>query len=674
MKNRVIIIWMMVLGLVLGFQAVSFGQDVQTERSSNVVTIGNKQYYMHTVKRGETLYGLSKVYDVPIEEITQRNPEVLENGLQADMVIGIPVKTEPQAETPSTAQKPDPGLQLDETTSEYLEATEVGDGYIVYTVKKTIRTKKLLRSLDVEMEDFRVMNPSVGSSVFSGQKIMVPYNGPQESTAVVNQPSENQGVVVPVHVEDDPQEGEPETQPEEFPEEDPVVVEEQPSDGLLFHEDEKPYECYASAMNADRLYRVALLTPLYLNEIDKLDISKEKIEKTKKARTLKFLQFYEGFMMAVDSLTNHEGLRLELTVMDVTENVKGAEDAVEKLRNNPVDMIIGPFFSKSFAVVQAYAAESNTMIVNPMSERESILSEAPYVVKLKPNDMAIAAELSRLLQKEYPKAKVCMFVDDDMSEPDSVLVSVLERALTSVVPEEVQLSNSELLDIITQESQRRKMGKKLLSTFEMEGKILSTKSLQEDPDGIAYFENHFNRYSFNESELKTFKEGLSSGRENVLIAFGDDVVFATKILNNINKSTQDYPVTLIGLPDWPDYDNLLVENLLNMNAIYFDDHFVDYNDSLVMEFVDEFRAKYECEPMDYAFEGFDVGWYFLNALIQYGDHPMDCLPYYHLPLLHTRYYFNKTKHENGLENRFWNIYQYDKKAVELRPIRIHGEE
>ena len=74
--------------------------------------------------------------------------------------------------------------------------------------------------------------------------------------------------------------------------------------------------------------------------------------------------------MAVDSLTQNHGLRLDLTVIDVTENTAGAQEAVKKLRDNPVDIIIGPFFSKSFAIVQEYAAESSTMIVNPMSERE----------------------------------------------------------------------------------------------------------------------------------------------------------------------------------------------------------------------------------------------------------------------------------------------------------------
>ncbi len=78
--------------------------------------------------------------------------------------------------------------------------------------------------------------------------------------------------------------------------------------------------------------------------------------------------------------------------------------------------------------------------------------------------------------------------------------------------------------------------------------------------------------------------------------------------------------------------------------------------------------------MDFAFEGFDVGWYFLNALMEFGTQPMECLPFYHIPLLHTRYYFNKRRIEDGMENRYWNVYQYDSESVELKPVWIYREE
>lgn len=603
--------------------------QVAIEKSTEIVTIGSKQYYMHHVKQGETLYSLARVYEVTEEEIKNLNPEINELGLQTDMVIGIPV-------TSGSGE------------------SHGGEGYFVYTVQESERTKSLIRRFDVSPDDFHRLNPSVGSRVFVGQKVLIPTDEPQEEWQ-----------------EEQPVEHKPDTiiiQPAE-PVVDTAEVTEEPSSVFVLPE-VRPDTCYPSPQNAGRHYRVALLVPLYLDDIDRLDTSKEKAEKTKNTRAMKFLQFYEGFMMAVDSLTENKGLHLDLRVIDVHENVATAYSAVSQLENEQVDLIVGPFFSKSFAVVEEYALRHHIQVVNPMSERGSIIVGAPNVVKLKPSKQSMVSQLADLITLRYPKAKVSLISDGNSD--DSTMIAALEHALDSVVAPEVFMSNTEMLDLIARESQRRNMGKRQLSTLEVEGQIFSTRSLQDSPDGTIYFDNPFQVYS--SSEIETFRNGLSSARDNVLVAYGKDIVFATKILNTINKSTQKYPITLIGLPAWEEFDNLLVPNLLNMNAVYFSDHFVDYNDSLVLQFVDDFRMKYDSEPSDYAFEGFDVGWYFLNMLMQYGPHAMGCLPYEHMPLLHTRYYFNKIRYEDGVENRYWNIYQYDSQSVELKPIWIYPEE
>lgn len=601
--------------------------QVVVEKSTKISTIGNKQYYMHYVKPGETLYSIAKAYQVSEEEIRRLNPEIDEHGLQADTVIGIPVVTG--------------------------QEEEKGTGYIVYTVQESEKTSRLLRRLEVSEEEFRRLNPSVGSYVFVGQKILLP------SDEVVEQHPQGQGtdsVIVQV-----PEQPVPDTIVEDVQ----IVVE-----PVFALPEERPDTCYPSPQNAHRLYHVALLVPLYLDDVDKIDTSKEKAEKTKNSRAMKFLQFYEGFMMAADSLTGQEGMRLDLMVMDVHENVSTAQAAVNRLQNEQVDLIVGPFFSKSFSVVEDYALRHNIPIVNPMSERESIVVDAPNVIKLKPSAKGMVTQLVDMIATCYPKGKVSLIADDNPD--DEEMVAALEHALDSAVARDVMISNEEMVELIVKESLRRNMGKRVLSTMEVEGQIFSTKALQEQPEGMIYFENRFQRHT--SSELDAVMDDLSSARENVLVVYGKDIVFATKILNTINKKAQAYPIVLVGLPSWSDFDNLLVPNLLNMNAIYFDDFFVDYNDSLTLGFVDDFRLKYGSEPSEYAFEGFDVGWYFLNSLMQYGPHMMGCLPYEHMPLMHAGYYFTKRRYHDGLENRCWNVYQYNRQDVELKPIRVYQED
>ena len=81
-------------------------------------------------------------------------------------------------------------------------------------------------------------------------------------------------------------------------------------------------------------------------------------------------------MMAVDAMED-QGLKMNLTVIDVTDNVSTAERALSQIRGMDLDLIVGPFFGKSFAVVEEYAKEHNIVVVNPLSTRESVIVNNP---------------------------------------------------------------------------------------------------------------------------------------------------------------------------------------------------------------------------------------------------------------------------------------------------------
>jgi hypothetical protein len=142
----------------------------------------------------------------------------------------------------------------------------------------------------------------------------------------------------------------------------------------------------------------------------------------------------------------------------------------------------------------------------------------------------------------------------------------------------------------------------------------------------------------------------------------------------LTRSAERYPITLVCVHDWQKHEKLLVDNLLKMNAIYISDCFVDYNSEEAKRFVLRFRQKYTIDPQQYAFEGYDVGSYFLNALMQYGsDDLISCLHCYQASMLHTNYRFYYKNYMNvsgndGKENLYWSIYQYDKKNIELVPV------
>lgn len=738
------------------------------KRSTDITKIGGKEYYMHLVKTGQTLYGISKAYNVTIEELEMLNPEV-KNGLKAGHILGIPVRpvAEPQAEEPKPVveepipepePEPEPVVVVPEPTpvpepepvvvepepkpepepepqpvavepvpvpepvtvepepepivqepvveepaidhrsffdgtarivqqgeNLYDIAKEYGidiadfkvanpglsdepaagtrivvpnianeNDYIVHQCDRNERVGSLLKRWKVDESVFRAKNVSVGSHVFSNQVVLIPirpitdfYWVKESENVAVEEVEEPEMVEMPV---------EPESTEQQL--------------GFDFWEEmgEVPV-CVADPANARRRYHVALMVPLYLNDVSSLEVSKENLQKAQKSRPLSFLQFYEGFMMAVEAL-ERQGLKLDLDVIDVTDNVTSAEKALRQIQNEDLDLIVGPFFGKSFAVIEEYAKSNGITVVNPLSTRESVIKDSPNVVKVKPGDMGLIMTLSNLVKNYYADANV--FIVSREKAADTAFLNQLEHHLNHVVNEEVSVSGDEFLQYAHHESERQEMGSRLAPTLDVEGQVYSTRDFQDGNIDHVMMANTVKRYAY--GDISKLKSQLSGVRTNLIIAYGDDNVFATQMLNSLTKEADQYPITLVCAPDWAKFEKLLVDNLLKMNAIYVGDHFVDYDNDEVKRFVSRFRAKYAAEPQKYAFEGYDVGRYFLNALMRYGsDDLVGCLHCYQAALLHTnyRYYYRNyldSYGNEGKENLYWSVYQYDNEGIELVPI------
>jgi LysM repeat protein len=762
MKKRLVFFLFFLFGIMLSGNLVA--QEVVVERSSQKTQIGGKEYYMHHVKQGQTLYSISKAYNVTVEEIEKLNPEV-KNGLKAGLVLGIPVRPvkvqkeekpqpkivnvepepepepepeeepetvveepepepepevvveepepepEPEEEPETVVEEPEPepepvveqpqiveapivqeqqsenytffegstrivqrgedlydiakefGIDLADfkavnpgLTDEPKEGTRIvipnivnENDYIVHTCDRNERVSSLLKRWKVDENSFRKKNISVGSHVFTNQVVLIPiqpitdfYWIGQDGTEIVEVPE------VPV-------------EPQQPTQEDIQL-------NFDFETGDIP-DCVANPANASKHYHVALMVPLYLYDIDNISVSKEKSSKSKKSRSLSFLQFYEGFMMAAETMEK-QGMKLDLTVIDVTENVASAERALSQIENKDLDLIVGPFFGKPFDVIEEYAKANGIAVVNPLSTRKSVIENSPNVVKAKAGDVGMILTISNLVKNHYSDANV--FIVSREKSADSVFLNQLEHHLNYAVNDEVTVSGDEFLQFARNESERLEMGSHLVPTIDVEGQVYSTGDFQDGLTNKVVLSNSVKRYPY--SEIAKVKSQLSGVRDNVIIAYGDDNVFATQMLNSLTKSADRFPITLVCAPDWQKHEKLLVDNLLKMHAIFVSDFFVDYNDDAAKRFVLRFRQKYVAEPQQYAFEGYDVGCYFLNALMQYGsDDLINCLHCYQASMLHTSYRFYYKNYlnaggEDGKENLYWSIYQYDKENIELVPV------
>ena len=97
----------MFLGLFLLQLFLVAQESVSVERSNNKVILEGTVYYIHMVKPGETLYAISKAYNISQKEIAIENPGVI-SGLRVGQAIKIPVDHKPQEEI-DTSELPEPG-------------------------------------------------------------------------------------------------------------------------------------------------------------------------------------------------------------------------------------------------------------------------------------------------------------------------------------------------------------------------------------------------------------------------------------------------------------------------------------------------------------------------------------------------------------------------------------
>ena len=203
MKRNVIIKVMTALALTMGSAAAALGQEYQNTPvtiSKDKVRHNGEVCYSHIVKERQTLYSISKAYNVSIEDIYKYNPSVKENGLKINTILIIPIAgeatqtkagvavemaAEPVVET--VAKTEEAQTPVAETVSEpevkpevkVEPATEPEDEDIV--IKRKTHTVKWFEDLDTIAEKYGVtvealmeINGLTGRKLTKRQKLIIP--------------------------------------------------------------------------------------------------------------------------------------------------------------------------------------------------------------------------------------------------------------------------------------------------------------------------------------------------------------------------------------------------------------------------------------------------------------------------------------------------------------------
>ncbi|MBK5203718.1 MAG: hypothetical protein JJE45_08370, partial [Prolixibacteraceae bacterium] len=130
-------------------------------------------------------------------------------------------------------------------------------------------------------------------------------------------------------------------------------------------------------------------------------------------------------------------------------------------------------------------------------------------------------------------------------------------------------------------------------------------------------------------------------------------------ITNLNTLTEEgFPITLIGLSDYQRYKSIQTEYFYHTNLNYLSSYFIDYKSYSVNNFIHKFRNNFFAEPDNFSFQGYDVAFYFMNALKNYGHSFLENLPYLKVELLQDNFIFKKQSETGGYINEGLFVVKY----------------
>lgn len=370
------------------------------------------------------------------------------------------------------------------------------------------------------------------------------------------------------------------------------------------------YPCFSQEQanrydkNRHEEYKVALLIPLYLEQVADT-LWKERLDplRISELAPFRFIQYYQGFMLAADSL-NRQGLNVRIYVYDVDHNDAKVNEVLQKPEMKKMDLIVGPFFKNSFTRVADFALDNDIPIINPLSSRNDILGGNPYVFKLLPSVESQPELVAELVRREFSDHNILLYAAN-------------------------LFQNSDMIGMIKEAIERG------------------------DPAG----KQKVTIIDYATDSIHGFRNFASLTRPNLVIIYAENEVLPAALLSKLSAIKDDYRISVIGLPEWEKLTNIETAYLIALKAHIFMAAYTDPQLENVKGLIISYRAKYFDEPLYYAYSGFDAGYFFLYALYHYGRDFEKYLDKIDVPLTQNQFHFVK-KDYGGYDNVNWNVLQY----------------
>ncbi len=527
-------------------------ENAPVEVSKDKVRIGGQVCYSHIVLEKQTLYSISKAYNVSLEDIYKYNPSVKENGLKKNSILIIPVaekseETKAAEEVKQTQPEPKAEEQVrPEQTQEQKDRpkTQARSKRKTHTVKWYEDIEGIAKKYEVSVNAIMQANSLTSKKLTKRQKLVIPDPG-EYSDEDFAAAGEEMAAADTTAAADSLQEDRDWL----FP-------------GLLFPKKE---------------VNLSLLMPL---------------KATGSSANSQNMDFYSGVLLAVYDMYR-EGISTNLNVYDVAGGIPADGDLSDS------DIIIGPVASGDISSLFEAVPDAKA-VISPLDPRAENIAYTQKAMIHVPTPHAV----------QY--RDLVSWIREDMKPGDRVL-------------------------FITEKGARQTD-----ATASMTAAI--------DSSGIEYTPLS---YSILEGRdvTETLAYLMTETNTNRVYIASESEAFVNDVVRNLNVMIhQKYDVVLYAPSKIRSFETIEVENFHNTKMRVSLGYYIDYNDAKVKEFLLKYRALFNTEPTQFAYQGYDIARHFIDLCSKYGNRWMNRIVDTDASMLQSSFDFTATPDGGYINN------------------------
>lgn len=496
----------------------------------------------HTIESGETLYRLTVKYNVSAKDICDANPGLSAENFRIGQVIRIPSSTDA-----ATATTNNTGLSATSPTGNTpVQAPVQSRCRDMHKVKRKETVFSISRKYGITEAELIAANPELQgeNKIKKGSFLCIPYPSTQ-----IQQNTHPQATA--------------------------------PSDSELFSENKKSNERI-------NVIKAAVILPFLSDGASK-------------SESAKMVEYYEGFLMAVDSL-KRTGTSIDLFTYSTGPSTSSLNSILGKNEMKDMDIIFGPLHQQHIKPLADFADKHDIRLVIPFTSKDNTVFRNPSVYQINTPQSYLYSEVYDHFVRQFPNANV-IFIEASQDTKDK----------------------AEFIKGLKEELRNRS---------------IPTKSLKED------------------ATVESMKAVLHNDRENIFIPTSGSNITLIKILPQLTLLVREQPdsrVHLFGYPEWQTYTKDHLEAFFELDTYFYSSFYTNNLLPAAITFTKSYRKWYGKEMDErypkFGMLGFDTGYFFLKGLSRYGSGLEKNLDKMDLVPIQTGFKFQRVNNWGGFINR-----------------------